>query len=235
MKNKAVINKLLTGFVLMVLICAGISSQEDWRETELITFEQKFTDIKAQLAILNLYTPEKSPGFKSLGKLSQILERINFSQRKFSLLIDLYNLIEDKIFPHLMQFYPKNPQHRQKILALIKRYSGKGERSIYTVQRNINIVGLSKKRLEKEIEDLQRNIRSSRLKEEQLKGMAQSDQNLSISLKIDKLEHAYQNFSVKLNNEEKRMLELKKAESKKKLKIKEKEKEILGLKKEAGN
>jgi len=218
MKRKIII------FTYLLLINCFFFSQ-DWIPSELIKMETKLLELQAQVATLDEYAPRKFPEFDELDRTNQLVERIDFSKRKFTLLISQYNLVEDNLFPFVLKFSQEYPRYKNRLLSKLQEYSGNEPKSLLKIQKEINLIALQIERLEKELEKVQllsknREIQEGRQKEQK------STQIVSISEKIQKLEEEQNNYNSELEAETTRLNQLTSSKTTHEQKIAEKKKEI---------
>ena len=135
------------------------TNEQDWRPVELRQMETTYMDLRAQESALDDYAPDQFPDFKELEKTNQLVEMLDFNQRRFDLFIQHYNLLEDKLFPFLLEFSELHPELNREIYSTLTAYTGKGDKSILALQKNINRVALQIERLKIQIERLQTSTR----------------------------------------------------------------------------
>jgi len=225
--------------ILLMILTAGIfflctyAYSQEWMPPELQEMEAKFLELNAQIATLDTYTPEDSPDFQELEKTNQLVEQLDFNKRKFDLLIQQYNIIEDKLFPFVLKYSGEHPELRREIYNKLREYTGKREKSFTELQKKINDLALMMERLEKRIERVQVAARKKVLAEESKQMVGVDKQTLSISAKVNRLEDDLRKYKMELEEEEKKLAELKKEEKERSDKIEEKRKEIIEYKKKA--
>jgi len=227
MKKKCVPVIIIFILGLFLLVSNGFS--QDWRPSELEKLESRFQEIAAQVETLDAYSPEKFPDFQQMEKINQLVEQLDFNKRKFDLLIQQYNILEDKLFPFLLEFYSKNPVRKNEILEKLKEYSGTGKNSIQILQEQINTEALLIERLEKRIEFIQVTARDKAMAEENKQKSEMGKQTVDIDIRLVQLENDKENLQVKLNDEEKKFSELTAKETKQTTKINQKQKETQSL------
>jgi small conductance mechanosensitive channel len=211
----------------------ALSEEQDWRPAELREMETKIMELSAQVATLDTYSPDKSPDFKDLEKINQLVETLDFSERKFNLLIRQYNLLEDKLFPFILKLSREQPELRSQLYTTLIEYTGKREKSILLLQDKINTVALRMERLGKQIERLQTAAREKELAEEikQKSGLGKQDMDISSSLLQLGEDRKY--HTAKLVEEEEKLTGLKEKEKERAAKIEEKRKEVTDLEQKA--
>jgi|GEM_PF-1200499 len=225
-------NKPTKRVLFLIGIISGIFSlsmnvhAQEWMPPELKEMESKFLELNVQAATLEIYAPEKFPDFQELEKINQLVDQLDFNKRKFKLLIDVYNQIEDKLFPFFLKFSKEHPELNNEILAKVKEYTGKAEKSILLLQERINFVALQIERLETKIERVQMAARNKELAEEYKQKFREMRETMAISSKILQLEEERKNYGVEIREEEAKLKALKEKEKKESEKINEKRNEI---------
>jgi small conductance mechanosensitive channel len=213
-----------------------VGAQEDWRPEKLQAMELKLDELEANIVVLDQYSPDVVPGFEDLDKINQLVERLDFNKRKFQLLIDHYNVLEDEFLPYLLQLAKDKPELRTNIIAKIREYARKDKKdtkSILQVQNKINEVALLIERLEKQIERVQLLSRSKELEAAGKVKAGELGQQVSISDRIQKLKQDLTNLAQEIEEENVRLEELKKTEAERIAKVEEKSKEAKELKQKA--
>ncbi|MGD2087679.1 MAG: mechanosensitive ion channel [Candidatus Aminicenantes bacterium] len=237
MKKQNVLFFLVIGCLLMISYTypqdQALSEEQDWRPAELREMETKFMELNAQVATLDTYSPDKSPDFKELEKINQLVETLDFNQRKFDLLIQQYNLLEDKLFPFILKLSREQPELRDQLYTTLIEYTGNREKSILLLQDKINTVALRMERLEKQIERLQTAAREKELAEEIKQKSDLKKQEMDISSKLSQLEEDRKYYSAKLEDEKEKLTGLKEQEKERAAKIEEKRKEVIDLEQKA--
>ncbi len=232
-------NKSTKRVLFLIAVISGIFSvsmhvhAQEWMPPELKEMESKFLELNVQAATLDMYAPEKFPDFKELEKINQLLDQLDFNNRKFKLLIDMYNQIEDKLFPFFLKFSKEHPELNSEILAKVKEYTGKAEKSILLLQERINFVALQIERLETRIERVQMAARNKELAEVYKQKSREMRETVTISSKILQLEEERKNYAAEIREEEAKLKALKEKEKKESEKILEKRDEIEELTKKA--
>ncbi len=232
-------NKSMKRVLFLIAVISGIFSvsmhvhAQEWMPPELKEMESKFLELNVQAATLDMYAPEKFPDFKELEKINQLLDQLDFNNRKFKLLIDMYNQIEDKLFPFFLKFSKEHPELNSEILAKVKEYTGKAEKSILLLQERINFVALQIERLETRIERVQMAARNKELAEVYKQKSREMRETVTISSKILQLEEERKNYAAEIREEEAKLKALKEKEKKESEKILEKRDEIEELTKKA--
>lgn len=211
---------LLTGIILF---------PQSWIPGELQKMELKLGELKAQLLTLDEYAPKKFPEFEELERTNQLIERIDYNKRKFNLLIERYNLVEDQIFPFLLKYYQEHPEHRNRIISKFGQFSGDGENSILLIQKEINHIALLISRLEKEQETGRSLARANEIAKEKKEIAQMSEQVINISTRIKRLEEKQAILSSDLESETKKLAGLENLQKEQEAKIKEKTAEIQEL------
>jgi small-conductance mechanosensitive channel len=224
---------LLVGCLFMVSYSypqdQALSEEQDWRPVELREMESKFMELSTQVSTLDTYAPEKFPDFQDLEKTNQLVEKVDFNQRKFDLLIQQYNLLEDKLFPFILKLSQEQPGLRNQLYTTLIEYTGKKEKSILLLQEKINTVALQIERLQNQIERLQTTAREKELAEETKQKSDLKKQDMDISSRLLQLEEDRKYYKTKLAEEEKKLTGLKEQEKERAGKIEEKRKEIIQL------
>ena len=223
-------NKPIKRVLFFIAVISGIFSlslqAQEWMPPGLTAMESKFQELNVQAATLDMYAPEKFPDFQELEKINQLVDQLDFNKRKFKLLIDMYNQVEDKLFPFFLKFSKAHPELNNEILAKVKEYTGKAEKSILSLQEKINVVALQIERLETKIERVQMAARNKELAEEYRQKSREMRETVPISSKILQLEEERKNYAVEIREEEAKLKALKEKEKKESDKINEKRNEI---------
>ncbi len=215
-------------FILLLLLIIPLYSQ-DWLPKNIQDFDSKLVNLMEQYKALNDFSPDKIPGFEELPKINKLVEKLNFSKRKFELLIKEYNLLEDNLFPAFIELSKQKPELSQKILIKLTEYRGNSEKSIYNLQKDINNVGLYIKRIEREIKRFQQ------IKEDTGLLNKKGENSDSISAQIARFQQELKEKEEKIKKEKKMLQSLEKEAEKKEKKIEEKRKEALELKQKGRN
>jgi moderate conductance mechanosensitive channel len=227
---------------LLTLFCLGVfqvmiypqaqGDEQDWRPEELQQLESNYLELRAQESALEEYAPDQFPDFKELEKTNQLVEMLDFNQRRFDLLVQHYNLLEDKLFPFLLEFSQNHPELQRNIYTTLSQYTGNGDKSILTLQKKINRVALQIERLKVQIERLQTTSRDKELSKEETQA-TEIKKTLSLSARLLQLEEDRKTFREKLEEEKNKLAELEKKKEEASAKIEEKKKEIADLQKKA--
>jgi small-conductance mechanosensitive channel len=210
-------------------------NEQDWRPEELRQLESDYQELSAQESALDDYAPDKFPDFRELEKTNQLVEMLDFNQRRFDLLIQHYNLVEDKLFPFLLKFSQLHPELDRGILATLTEYTGKGDKSLPALQKNINLVALQIERLKIQIERLQTSTRDKVLAAGEIQKSEVNKSILSISARLLQLEEDRKDYTAKLEEEKKKLAELEKKKEEASTKIEEKKKELVDLRQKAAS
>jgi moderate conductance mechanosensitive channel len=213
-----------------ILLCGSYFYGQDWKPAELVKMELKFQELGAQVTALDSYAPEKFPDFQQLEKINQLVEQLDYNKRKFDLLIARYNVLEDKMFPFLSEYYKQYPQSKKEIYSVLMEYSESGKYSILVLQEQINTLAILIEHLEKRIEFIQTTARDKALAEDTKQKSEAGKQIADISRRLVLLEQDKKNLNVKLKDEEKKYADLKAKEDKQSKKIIQKQGEIAALK-----
>lgn len=219
--------------VLLVFFIIPAAYPQAWPPEELVNMEVKLLELKARVVTLDEYAPGKFPDFEELERTNQLVERLDFNKRKFDLLIDQYNLLEDQILPFLLKLSRQSPNLRNQVLAKAREFDGSEEKSILLVQKQINQVALTMERLEKQIERVQLIARAKEVEEGKKQKAKESDQTMSISARIQKLEEERAGYGSEMAAETAKWKTLQEKEKEQQAKIDEKSVEIDTLKKQA--
>jgi small conductance mechanosensitive channel len=208
-----------------ILLTHTIFYSQDWLPAKLKNLESKLQELQIQVSTLDEYAPRKFPEFDQLDRTNQLVERIDFNKRKFDLLINQYNLVEDGIFPFILKFSRENPSQKNKLVTKLQDYTGNEKNSILRIQKELNQVALLIERLEKELEKVQILSKNKEIQKEKQKEQ-KSTQFLTISEKIQKLEEDQNNFRSELKAEANKLSQLNTRKTSHEQKIAEKSKEI---------
>jgi small conductance mechanosensitive channel len=194
---------------------------------ELEKMETDFLELKARLKTLDEYAPDKYPDFKDLELANQLVEQLDFSRRKSELLVEQYNILEDKLFPFALEHARKHPESTNLLTDVLNKYTGKAEMSVYDLQERINHVFLRIDRLEERLEHLQVAARNKEIEEEKNQKAKEIRMDASLSAKLRQLEEDLKITNAKIDIEKTKLEELKAEEKKRADKIEEKKKEII--------
>ena len=211
-----------------ILFTTWIPAQENPDEIEV-----RLAELHTQFVTLEQYAPREFPDFKELEIAHQLLERLDFNRRKFELLVSMYNLMEDELFPALEKRAESNVSQRSLWLKKVSTYGGEGEMGLLSIQRKINSVALLIERLEKQIQRL----RESELQKELLSATAMEKRpayNVSTAMRLRQMDDDLEKFIKNLNSEKKKLEELVLKQTEQKTKISEKKQEIKRLAAETG-
>jgi len=220
---------IFISLILLLIAAPGFYSlaQSPQNPAEKIAqMENRFRELDAQIITLEMYNPEKSPDFQELEKINQLVEELDFNRRKFDLLIKQYNVLEDELFPFLLDYYTKNPGQKNEIFAKLQEYTSQENNNILLLQEKINTVALQMERLEKRIEWLQLTARDKALSEDKKQKTESETKTADISSELVRLQEEKKNIEIKLNDEETKKSVLEKKKTEREAKILEKQKEI---------
>ncbi len=228
--------KIFSFFILIVPLT--IFPQKNYEKlSRLFNYESQIADIENQLKAFSDFAPEKIPGFESLEKINQLVEKLDFSKRKFDLLIKEYNIIEDDLFPLAIELSKKNPELSQDIIKFLTNFYGRGKYSIYELQKRINNLGLYIERIEREIENLE-NISFKTLKirrQEESEKIKNQSLLSALSQRIEILKNENDELKRLLSEEEKILVKLEEKKKRQETKIEEKLREADELLKKSKN
>lgn len=216
--------------VMVLVLTIGPLFSQSWIPDELQKMEAKLLELKNQVLTLDDYAPKKFPEFEELERSSQLIELIEYGKKKFNLLIDQYNLVEDKIFPFLSTYSREHPEHRNRIIAKAREYTNNNEKSILQIQKKINLNALQITRLKNELERARTLDRAREIAEEKKESSKASDQSVDISIRITRLKEKKSNLSSDRKIESKKLATLKESQKEFEAKIEEKRAEIQQLK-----
>ncbi len=217
---------LLTIFLLAFLQIRGSGFLEKFNG-----FELEFDEIEAKSITLEQFAPGSFPGFKDLQKTNQLVELLDFNNRKFKLLLAKYNLVTDNIFPLCRKF--SGSSDTKIILQKLKRFTMSGKDGLIQIQRDLNNVSLKISRLKKEIEMVQLNRKNDEIEKSKRSNSTISIDNLPISERINLLSSELKEVNKGLSIQLGKLEELKKQEKKRTSKIEEKKSETISLKNES--
>ncbi len=217
--------KIQTTF-LGLLLTGVILFPQSWIPGEFQKMELKLRELKAQVLTLDEYAPKKFPEFEELERINQLIERIDFNKRKFNLLIDRYNLVEDQIFPFLLKYFQEHPEHRNRIMSKFGQFSGDGEDSLLLIQKEINPIALLISRLENAQERVRALVRANEIAKEKKETAQRSEQVIDISIRIKRLVEKQAILSSDLESETKKLAGLENRQKEQEAKIEEKTAEI---------
>lgn len=206
---------------------------QDWSPPELKALEIELLELKAQVATLEEYSPKKFPEFEELERTNQIVEQIDFNKRKFNLLIEQYNLLEDRLFPFLLEFNRKNPGLRNRIITKLMEFSGNEAQSILEVQKEINHVALLIDRLENELESARLILQKKEKSEESAGDIGIDGRPAGLSELIEKLSNKRNAIASELTEVTKKLIDLNDKKQEQESKIEGKRAEIAELKKKS--
>jgi len=214
---------------LILGLALGTGFAQDWPTAELNDFEQRLQDLKAQIDTLDEYAPKKFPEFEDLERTNQLVERIDFNERKFKMLIDRYNLVEDRVFPHILELSTRRPALRPRLLKKLGEYRESSDLSILSIQKEINTVALLIDRLEKELDRLQVISQAKALEGTAREGQGTEAQTQPLSERIQSLAEIQTAKEKELVVEGERLEKLRQRAREEEDKIKEKREEIVSL------
>jgi len=227
---------LVVGIFFYSTFIFSQETPEQWRPEKLIDLETQFEEFSTQIDTLEEFAPEKLLNFKELEIINQLVEQLDFNKRKFDLLIKQYNLIEDQLFPYIIELASQNPHLTANLFNLLKEYTDTRKeaiKSILHLQQGINQVALSIERLEVRIERLQVAAREKEVAEEKSKKNEETKQTASIHTKLNQLRDEKNDFETKIEEEKEKFTQLQTDEKEKEKKIEEKRNEITDLEKQA--
>jgi small conductance mechanosensitive channel len=202
---------------------------ENWMPEKMIIMMNKLQDINVKIDSLDEYSPQSSPDFKNLQKINQLVDELEFNKRKFKLLIDKYNLIEEEIFEFLLK-YSEEGKNINKILSFLKHFKKRGDESLFLFQKTINGIALKIERLNRDILQIQIKTKTDALNAENKDKNPKDWDTMTISERIQRLRNDYVKLKKELRLEEDILKEQNKKESFQVSKIKEKKDEITELK-----
>jgi small conductance mechanosensitive channel len=223
----------ITLSILFIFMGTISLSGQEYPPAELTAMEEKLIELQAEVSTLDEYAPKNFPEFGDLDRTSQIIERIDFNKRKFDLLIEQYNLIEDKIFPLFLSLSEKNPELRRRIQTNLVKYSDEGPLSIRQIQRNINTVAILIDRLKNELDRIKALAQAKDKAEEETTMTGKDGASVTISDRIQRLEEILQSRRQELTEEKARLAGLNEKRAAEEAKIEEKKIEREGLRKQA--
>ncbi len=218
-----------TILLIILLLAVSLTYGEDLT-AKLDGFDAEFADLKAKVVTLDQFSPQSFPGFEELEKTNQLVELLDFNNRKFKLLLAQYNLITDIIFPYCKE---QPASFRQILLSKLAKYTGSGEDSIMRIQKDLNHVSLKISRIEKEIEMVQLNKKNKEVSKNSQKIASSSNEKLPLGDRIDLLSTELEETEAELSLQLKKSEELKAEEKRRSDKIEEKTAETKALKTEA--
>ncbi len=208
------------------------NKKNNWMPEELILLTNDLLDLDIKINAIDEYAPEKSPDFKNLQKINQLVDELEFNKRKFDLLINKYKLIEKKILGFLLK-YSKNNKNTNEIIKTLKQYKKNGKYSLFKFQKSINNIALKIERLKRDISRIQLNAKTLALKSG-IKGKnTKALSVMSISERIQRFKDDLIKLKKELTIEEELLKAQNEAEDFQVEKIKEKNNEITILKKNA--
>ena len=217
--------------LLITLLIVVISVHGDDFTEKANGFAAEFDDLKAKVTTLDQFSPESFPGFEDLEKTNQLVEQLDFNNRKFKLLLAQYNLVTDKIFPLCREF--SSSSDKNVILQKLGRFTGSGEDSLKRIQRGLNHVLLKISRIEKEIEMVQLNKKNKEITKREERVGISSDDKLPLDERINLLSTELEEIGSELTVQLAKSENLKKEEKRRSDKIEEKTTETIALKAEA--
>ncbi len=217
--------KVIIALLLLIFIIPVYA--QEWMPENIKSLDTQFTNLMEQYKALNDFSPDRIPGFDELPKINKLVEKLNFNKRKFELLIKEYNILEDKLFPAFITLSKQKPELSSAIFKKLVEFKGKSPKSIYSLQKEINNVGLYIDRIEREIERFQQIKKGNSSVKDKRKV------NGSISAKIEYLKSLLKEDINNINLEKDKLKTLEEKAKQKESKIEEKRKEILQLKEKA--
>ncbi len=217
--------------LLITLLIVVISLHGDEFTEKIDGFTTEFDDLKAKAATLDQFAPESFPGFEDLEKTNQLVEQLDFNNRKFKLLLAKYNLVTDNIFPLCREF--ASSSNKTIILQILEKFTGSGENNLKRIQRNLNHVLLKVSRIKKEIEMVQFNKKSKEIAKSIANAPGASNERLPLSDIIDLMSNELEEIESDLLEQTGKLEELEKEEKQRSDKIEEKNAETKTLKAEA--
>ncbi|MCK4889126.1 MAG: hypothetical protein KAS97_04285, partial [Candidatus Aminicenantes bacterium] len=205
--------------LLITLLIVVISVHGDDFTEKANGFAAEFDDLKAKVTTLDQFSPESFPGFEDLEKTNQLVEQLDFNNRKFKLLLAQYNLVTDKIFPLCREF--SSSSDKNVILQKLGRFTGSGEDSLKRIQRGLNHVLLKISRIEKEIEMVQLNKKNKEITKREERVGISSDDKLPLDERINLLSTELEEIGSELTVQLAKSENLKKEEKRRSDKIEE--------------
>jgi len=205
---------------------------KDWMPEKLIVMMNELQDLNDKIKAIDEYAPESAPDFKNLQKINQLVDQLEFNKRKFNLLIDKYNLIEEQIFKFISN-YSKVSKNNIKILDLLKHFNKRGKESLFRFQKQINQIALKVERLKRDILQIQLKSKTDALKAGSKDKAVKDWESMSISERIQRLKDNHSKLKKELKIEVNILNKQNKKENLQISKIKEKKNEIIKLKKDA--
>ncbi len=199
---------------------------QSWPPQELKEMETKLLELKTQVSTLEEYSPKKFPEFEELERTNQVVEQIDFNKRKFDLLIEQYNLLEDRVFPFLLELNRKYPKLKNLITAKLREFSGNKAMSILLNQKEINHVALLIDRMQNELERANLIFQKKEIIDEIKDNLRSDNQAVDMSTLIEKWNDRRNFISSELTEELKKLNDLKNKKRQHESKIEEKRKEI---------
>jgi len=193
----------------------------------------EFDDLKAKTATLDQFSPESFPGFEDLEKTNQLVEQLDFNNRKFKLLLAQYNLVTDKIFPLCRETSESGEVSSSTIIKVLEKFTGTGPESLVRIQKGLNNVLLRVSRIEREIEMVQLNKKNKDISGSGEKYNSVASGKLPLSERITLLGSEKSNLEEELDEQLEKTEELKGKEKKRNDKIEEKISEAKNLRAEA--
>jgi moderate conductance mechanosensitive channel len=227
--------RLLSTFIVVLACFATVSflsaapvGQAGGLPQEILDWDTQFQELEDRILTLEEYKPENFPDFKDLEIANQLMEQLDFSNRKADLLVKQYNIYEDELFPFLKDYVAKQPESIPALATKFRDYIGTktadgGEKttSIYILQKKLNRVFLNIERLEKKLERLQLAAKNKELEKENLEKSKAATQSESISAAISHLEEELGLFDRELAEESVKLVKLKEKDAQKSAKIEE--------------
>lgn len=226
--------KFLRTFLVALLLTLPVTAQSEPPDpaVALDELEASLQNFQAQYDTLEQFSPHEFPDFKELEISHQLIERLDFNKRRFDLLVSMYNLLEDKLLPRLVQLSARQPRQRSLWMNKAARYLENGETGLMEIQRRINSVSLQIERLEKQIERLRESERQKELLSvTTLESRPAAE--VPLSLRMRQRENELKKYTSNLKAESERLETLRKQHEEQEKKIAEKREEIRQLEADA--
>ncbi len=226
--------KFLRTFLVALLLTLPVTAQSEPPDpaVALDELEASLQNFQAQYDTLEQFSPHEFPDFKELEISHQLIERLDFNKRRFDLLVSMYNLLEDKLLPRLVQLSARQPRQRSLWMSKAARYLENGETGLMEIQRRINSVSLQIERLEKQIERLRESERQKELLSvTTLESRPAAE--VPLSLRMRQRENELKKYTSNLKAESERLETLRKQHEEQEKKIAEKREEIRQLEADA--
>lgn len=210
----------------------------------LDSLDAHYEELMAQVKTLDEYAPDNFEDFKDLEKANQLMELLDFNKRKSNLLIDMFNVLEEQMFPLAEKAVKENPSQEQELINRLVVYTDyerkykdydEDSKSIYKLQADLNSVFLKIERLEKSLERLHLTERQKEKEEKQKEKEKQIKASPSLATQIFYLHDDIDNARVELAEERDRLTELEEKEKKMSAKVDELRQRMDTYKEEARN